>query len=166
MKRKKSTHNNVSFKEGKYLQTMNAPWLLESRVTVVRVINMSPRFEWHVAISQSARSDETHHSFDRHFYLTAQNYFLPVNSRLPTGPIRSYTSERENVPHTWAPLHFLSDLMSVGGTFSLLAILLLVNNQSLDRLIHMFWTGTRQTLPHKRLSLKPALRPVSRGKQI
>lgn len=31
---------------------------------------MSPRFEWQIAVSQSARADEIYNSFDHHFYAT------------------------------------------------------------------------------------------------
>ena len=40
-----------------------------------------PRFEWQTAIRQSARTIETHQSFDRQFYPKAQNLFLSMNSR-------------------------------------------------------------------------------------
>ena len=36
------------------------------------MFNMSPRFEWQTTISQTARADETCHTFDRQFYPAAQ----------------------------------------------------------------------------------------------
>ena len=77
-------------------------------------IDVSPRFEWQTAISQSARVDETRHSFNRQFYCTAQNHLLSVNCRSPKGPDWSYASRgrekrvvrEKNVPNTWALPHF------------------------------------------------------------
>lgn len=42
-------------------------------------VNMSPRFDCNIVISQSARAHETRRSFDRQFYRTFQNLFLSVN---------------------------------------------------------------------------------------
>ena len=44
-------------------------------------------------ISQSAHVDDTHHSFDRHFYPTARNHVLSVNPRSLKGRCWSYTGE-------------------------------------------------------------------------
>ena len=48
--------------------------------------NESPRFEWQIAISQSARADKTNHFFDRQFCPTVQKHVLSANFRLSKGP--------------------------------------------------------------------------------
>ena len=52
-------------------------------VQVGLTFNVATRFERQTAISQSARADEPHLSFDRQFYQTVQNRFLSVNSVSP-----------------------------------------------------------------------------------
>ena len=84
-------------------------WMLEldsshhSTIASASSTDLSPRFEWHTMISQSARADETNHSFARRFYQTVQNDFLSVNSRSTKGPGWSYTRGK-NV-NSWAPPH-------------------------------------------------------------
>ena len=47
------------------------------------IINVSPKFEWQTAISQSAHADDTHHPFGQ-LYATIQTYFgeLTESARL------------------------------------------------------------------------------------
>ena len=45
----------------------------------LRSINMSPKFELHIVISQSTRTGEAHHCFDRQFYPTFKGAKLIVH---------------------------------------------------------------------------------------
>ena len=73
-------------------------------------INVSPRFEWQTATSQSAREDETHHFFDQQFYPTVQSSFLSMNTRSVKGPGWSHEWVRKTFPTRAAKR--LSDLTS------------------------------------------------------
>ena len=83
----------------------------------LRPINVSPIFERQARISQSARADETHRSFDHHIYPTLQNHFFSVISRW------SYTSDGEKRFKQVRAATRLSDLASMSGAFSPLATL-------------------------------------------
>ena len=43
-------------------------------------VNVSPRFEPQIAVSQSARAGKIHFSFDRHFHPKVQVHILSVKS--------------------------------------------------------------------------------------
>ena len=97
------------------------PRWFQTSASQIKPINMWSSSDWRTANSQSVRADETHYSFDCHFYLTAQNHFCSVNSRSPKGPDWFYTSKREKrSKHVGTPKP-LSALASEGGAFSLLA---------------------------------------------
>ena len=78
---------------------------------------MSPTFHWQIIICQPESADETYHSVDRHFYLTAQNHSLSVHSRSPKGSGRSYMSEREKGFKHLGRRHFCPTLRHRAGLF-------------------------------------------------
>ena len=65
--------------------------------------NMSPSIEWQTVISHLSSADETHHSFDRHFYSTVQNNFLRWTLAHRKGQSDRSRVRQENIPNTWVP---------------------------------------------------------------
>ena len=59
------------------------------------IINASPSSHRQNVISQSARADETHHSFGRHFYPAVLNYSFPVGEVSLTKGAGLMVQERE-----------------------------------------------------------------------
>jgi len=72
-----------------------------------------PWSEWQTMRSQSACTDETHHSSDSQFYLTVQNHFLLINSHsLNRLGVREKTTP-VNLPNKWAPSQFFGPYSSL-----------------------------------------------------
>ena len=61
-------------------------------------VNVSRSFEWQTAISQSARADETYHSFDHQFSPLGQNHFLSASSIAPGWSCTSKTEKKCSKP--------------------------------------------------------------------
>ena len=78
-------------------------------------------------ISQSARADETHHSFDYQFYLTVQCHFLSVNSgSLSRGGDVAVCAYGINQPSL--PTPFYSVFVSISVLMALSAVFHSINS--------------------------------------
>ena len=92
---------------------------VSSEFTFVSSISVSRRFKRQAATGKSARANETHHPFHRHFYPKVQNHFSLFRWNLSNrwGQVNLTRVRKSFVPNTWVPRDTFVRLYVTGQRF-------------------------------------------------